>query len=37
MLKTVNDVVNRIVEYYKPEKVILYGSYNTENRKKAAI
>ncbi len=34
MLKTVNDVVNRIVEYYKPEKIILYGSYNTENRKK---
>ena len=34
MLKTVNAIVNRIVEFYKPEKVILYGSYNTENRKK---
>ena len=33
MLKTVNDVVSRIVQYYKPEKVILYGSYDTENRK----
>lgn len=33
MLKTVNDVVLRIVQYYKPEKVILYGSYDTGNRK----
>lgn len=36
MLKTVNDVVNRIVEYYKPEKIILYGTYNTENGKKGS-
>lgn len=33
MLKTVNDIVSRIVQYYKPEKIILYGSHDTENRK----
>jgi HEPN domain-containing protein/predicted nucleotidyltransferase len=26
MLKTIDDVVNRLIEQYKPEKVILYGS-----------
>src|SRR3990170_6465170 len=34
MLKTVNDVVNRLIEYYKPEKIILYGSSSTESREK---
>jgi len=33
MLKTVNDVVNRLIEYYKPEKIILYGSSSIERRK----
>ncbi len=26
MLKTIDDVVNRLIEQYKPDKVILYGS-----------
>ena len=30
MLKTIDDVINRLVKYYEPEKIILYGSYNTK-------
>jgi len=33
MLKTLKDITNRIIEYYKPEKIILYGSYGTKRRK----
>ena len=32
MLKTVDDIINRLVEHYKPERIILYGSYGTESR-----
>ncbi len=32
MLKTINDIVSRLVEYYKPEKVILYGSCSKSGR-----
>lgn len=37
MLKTIDDVVNRLIEQYKPEKVILYGSCGkTGNREKGS-
>lgn len=32
MLKTVDDIINRLVEHYKPERIILYGSYGTESK-----
>jgi len=33
-MKTLKDITNRIIEYYKPEKIILYGFYGTQRRKK---
>ena len=37
MLKTIDDVVNRLVECYQPDKVILYGSCSkTGNREKGS-
>ncbi len=37
MLKTIDDVVNRLIDQYQPEKVILYGSCcKTGNREKGS-
>lgn len=37
MLKTIDDIVNRLVECYQPDKVILYGSCcKTGNREKGS-
>lgn len=34
MLKTVRDITKRLVKYYKPDRIILYGSYGTKMNKK---
>lgn len=34
MLKTVEDVTRRLIEYYEPDRIILYGSYGTPLSKK---
>jgi HEPN domain-containing protein/predicted nucleotidyltransferase len=34
VLKTVEDVTRRLIEYYEPDRVILYGSYGTPLSKK---
>lgn len=33
MLKTLQEITNRIVEFYQPERVILFGSYGTSPRR----
>jgi HEPN domain-containing protein/predicted nucleotidyltransferase len=34
MLKTLKDITNRLVKYYEPEKIILFGSYGKRRFKK---
>jgi HEPN domain-containing protein/predicted nucleotidyltransferase len=33
MLRTVKDITERLVEYYEPDRIILYGSYGTEKER----
>lgn len=33
MLKTVKDITERLIEYYEPDRIILYGSYGTEKER----
>lgn len=34
MLRTVKDITERLIEYYKPDRIILYGSYGTKKERK---
>lgn len=33
MLRTVKDITERLIEYYEPDRIILYGSYGTEKER----
>jgi HEPN domain-containing protein/predicted nucleotidyltransferase len=34
MLRTVKDITERLIEYYEPDRIILYGSYGTKKERK---
>jgi HEPN domain-containing protein/predicted nucleotidyltransferase len=34
MLRTVKDITERLIEYYEPDRIILYGSYGTRKERK---
>ena len=34
MLRTVKDITERLIEYYEPDRIILYGSYGTREERK---